>query len=110
MHSHATWSLANCSLLLRGLNLTVTTIFSSLALEPPGVETGVLSIFSSLALGPPGVETGVLSIFVEGVPGVLTVIFIIETDPFLDIETYSNQALLGKAKRVRSFRVKCLLY
>ena len=57
MQSHATWSLANCSLLFRGLSLTVTTIFSSLALGRLGVDTGVLSIFEA------------------GVPGVLTVIF-----------------------------------
>lgn len=56
MHSHATWSLDKSSLLLNGLNRTVTTIFSSLVFGPPGVDAGVLSIFEA------------------GVPGVLAVI------------------------------------
>jgi len=55
--SQAIWSLANCSFLFKGLNLTVTTIFSSFALGPPGVVAGVLSILEA------------------GVPGVLSVIF-----------------------------------
>lgn len=65
MHSHATWSLANCSFLLRGLTRTVTTIFSSRTLGPLGVETGVLSIF----------EFGVLGVL-------LTVIFLLESIRF----------------------------
>lgn len=51
MQSHATWSLADCSFLLKGLNRTVTTIFSSLTLDPPGVDTGVLSVFEAGVLG-----------------------------------------------------------
>lgn len=58
-HCHATWSFANCSLLFNGLNLTVTTIFSSFALWPPGVDAGVLSTFEA---GVPGVLINVILI------------------------------------------------
>lgn len=74
IHSHATWSFAACSLVLKGLNLTVTTILSSLAaFGPPGVDAGVR--FTRDA----GVDTGVdaaddLSIFEFGVEGHFTVI------------------------------------
>lgn len=45
------------SLLFKGRKRTVTTIFSSLTLEPPGVDTGVLSIFEA---GVPGFFTVIL--------------------------------------------------
>jgi hypothetical protein len=55
-HSHATSSFTASSFLLSGLTLTVTKIFSSLALElPPGVDIGVCSPFDAGVLG--GLDT-----------------------------------------------------
>lgn len=65
-HSHATWSFAACSFLLKGLKRTVTKIFSSLALGPPGVDIGILSSFEA---GVQGADVGSFSTFEAGVLG-----------------------------------------
>jgi len=85
MHSHATWSFAACSRLLNGLRRTVTTIFSSLALGPPGVDAGVLSALED------GVVTGVLSIFEAGVAGG----FIVVMFTFVVSRGSANQSKYG---------------
>ncbi len=57
MQSQAMRSYIACSLRLNGLNLTVTNIFSSRTLGPPGVDEGVLRILDN------GVAAGVRIIF-----------------------------------------------
>ena len=66
-HSHATWSFAASSFLLKGLTRTVTKIFSSLALDVPGVDIGVLSSFEA---GVQGADIGSFCTFEAGVLGV----------------------------------------